>query len=705
MPPTPSIQGQVRTPDGRPLSAVSVSNGHQVVPTDAQGRYALPRAAAQRFVFISTPAGYRPQAHFYQPLGDADFTLQPHPPSAADPFTFAQITDMHIALSRRAFGHHLQEDLARILDRARPHFFIASGDLTGGGTPGEYRAYRQATATVSPPFFHAAGNHDDDAESAGQNFQDHLGPLYYSFNWGPVHFVVYDGESDQRGRPDRQRAWLHADLALQPTGKPVILVNHFPWGRSFYNQWSAFNLVATLSGHWHSTRLHRDGDTTHYNTPSLGFGGIDQSPRGYRLFTWRADQLHSQIHTLADPGVFSGLTFRPPAYNRAGHKTLGIRLPDPPTDWPQLHGGPGRTGYTPEGPRPPLVPAWRAGTGGAIHLAGPALAEGLVVQPVKNEDTPAGNALVALEATSGAQRWRHPTNAALKNTPAYSQGRFFAATVTGQLLALDASQGAVQWSYQLGDPSQRWLYSSPLAADGRLYAGVSEHLVALDQATGQVLWKRTDLGIGDWLSSYPSPAAWGLYLVVAFYTQATNLAVLEAATGRTVWTQQGGKSHHIYSTPVVGPKGTLYAVSGGTVRAFALETGVVQWESPVPLQRIQATPALAQNRLFVATGSGALHALDAATGAELWQWDAGAGPPLFTPYLRQGRPTLTSPVVAGDALYIGTSNGTLHALDPSTGTALWQHDLGVPLAAPPALSENSLWVGTCDGMVHAFTEK
>ncbi|NKB68895.1 MAG: PQQ-binding-like beta-propeller repeat protein [Candidatus Latescibacteria bacterium] len=704
MPTAPTIQGQVRSNDSRPLSGVAVSNGHQVACTDAQGHYTLPRTSGQRFVFICAPAGYRPLDRFYQPLGDANFVLAPHPPGNGDSFVLAQITDMHISVTRRAFGHHLREDLTRIVATAQPDFFIASGDLTGGGTPDEYRAYLDAIAPFTPPFFHAAGNHDDDQEVAGHNFQDHLGPLYYSFDWGPVHFIVYDGESDQRGGPDYQRPWLQADLSLQPADKPVVVVNHFPRGASFYQQWSAANLVATLSGHWHSTRMYRDGDTTHYNTPTLGFGGIDQSPRGYRLLTWKEGQLHSEFHTLAGSDLFPGITFRPPADTRPGHTILDAALPQPQHTWPQFHGGPLRTGHQPNGPRPPLTPAWRTDSGGAIHLASPTVAEGLLLQPIKNEDALAGNALLALDASNGRQQWRHPLEAAPKHAAAYSQGRVFIATVTGQIIAL-ATDGSLQWTYQLGDASQRWLYSSPLVTEDRLYAGVSSHLAALDPASGQLIWNRTDLGVSDWLPSYPSPAAWGPYLAVAFYAQSTNLAVLEAATGETIWAQQCGKSFHIYSTPVIDPEGNnLYAVSGGNVRAFNLATGEIRWESPLPLQRIQATPALAHGRLFAATGSGALHALDTTTGAPLWQWDAGEGPPLFTPYLREGKPTLTSPVIADQILYIGSSNGTLHALDLD-GHPLWQHNLSSPLAAAPALSEGALWVGTCYGTVHAFGEK
>ena len=53
-------------------------------------------------------------------------------------------------------------------------------------------------------------------------------------------------------------------------------------------------------------------------------------------------------------------------------------------------------------------------------------------------------------------------------------------------MALDAKDGVPVWTYQLGDFSERWVYMSPLAREGRLYVGMSSHFVALDQDTGSV---------------------------------------------------------------------------------------------------------------------------------------------------------------------------------------------------------------------------
>ena len=704
------IEGQVRTTAGRVVTGVCISNGREIVRTDLAGQYRLPHQPEDRFVYVTVPAGCRAVGQFYIDLEEAeafDFLLEPHPASADSTFSFVQITDMHISVTRRAFAHHLEEDLAQIHREvgAQARFIVASGDLTAGGQRAEYAAYLRAIAASPLPVYHAAGNHDDDAELQGNNFMDYLGPLYYSFDYGPLHFVVYDGEGSTRHEEYHQDTWLHADLTLQPPNRPVVIINHFPWGSEFYDRWKHYPVIATLSGHWHSSRFYVDGSIVHYNTPSLGFGGIDQSPRAYRLFTYADGKLKAETRALVPPAIFPGITFRPqPDHSASDIKRFAGAAPTPNTDWPLFHGNACRTGAVPDGPQPPLSLAWRTPTGGGIHMASPVIAEDMVFQATKNEDELTGNGLIALDARYGTPCWHHTSNTAIKRAPAYSEGCLFAATVTGEILALTAADGQILWTYQLGDPSQRWVYSSPLICAGCLYVGVSSHFVALEVESGAVIWRREDLGPNDWISSYASPAWHDKYIVVAFYTQPTNLAVLEAATGKTVWAKAEGKPYHMYATPVIDERGSVYTVSGGMVRAFSLETGQLQWETSLTLQRIHATPALAGNRLFVATGVGVLHALDTTDGTELWQWNAGEGHALFSPYVREGQVTLTSPVVADGYVYVGGADGYLYALAAATGACAWQHNLAVPLAGAPALSGSGLWIGGSDGCVYAFSE-
>jgi outer membrane protein assembly factor BamB len=71
--------------------------------------------------------------------------------------------------------------------------------------------------------------------------------------------------------------------------------------------------------------------------------------------------------------------------------------------------------------------------------------------------------------------------------------------------------------------------------------------------------------------------------------------------------------------------------------------------------------AVAGGRVYVATGYGRLHVLDATSGTEIWQQALGAVP--------SGPPT-----VAGDLVYITTRGAEALAIDTGTGRVLWRLD-------------------------------
>ena len=52
------IKGTVKTTDGKALAGVVVSDGLNIVQTDAKGRFKMDTDEDSRFVFISTPSGY-----------------------------------------------------------------------------------------------------------------------------------------------------------------------------------------------------------------------------------------------------------------------------------------------------------------------------------------------------------------------------------------------------------------------------------------------------------------------------------------------------------------------------------------------------------------------------------------------------------------------------------------------------------------------
>ncbi len=233
------------------LPDVVVSDQDEVVRTGRDGRYTLDAAGGYGLVSVSVPADRRVVGRWWQPVGDGqapiDFALAAAP--ASDTFTFIHASDPHL-------GPDVVGRLARVGEIARARkaaFVIISGDLVRdamGATEADasalFQLYLKTIATFPVPVRSALGNHDlfgidRDASGVGPDhplygkwmYRHFLGPDYYSFDFGKLHFVGLDAvdivDRSYYGHVGAgQLAWLERDLATVAPGTPVVTFGHIP---------------------------------------------------------------------------------------------------------------------------------------------------------------------------------------------------------------------------------------------------------------------------------------------------------------------------------------------------------------------------------------------------------------------------------------------------------------------------------------------
>jgi polyvinyl alcohol dehydrogenase (cytochrome) len=86
------------------------------------------------------------------------------------------------------------------------------------------------------------------------------------------------------------------------------------------------------------------------------------------------------------------------------------------------------------------------------------------------------------------------------------------------------------------------------------------------------------------------------------------------------------------------------------------------------LTGVTSTPAVWEETVYVGTWAGAARAIDARTGALVWERQLTPGPgPIGM--------VDDSPLVTEDRVYLGDARGFLHALDRRTGAVLWSRQL------------------------------
>jgi len=231
----------------RGLARVAVSNQDTVVLTDEQGAFRM-HAGPHGLVFVSVPDGHRVSGTFWRRADTARFALTPLP--AGGTFTFVHASDTHVSVESAPRLRLLRA----AMDSVKPAFVLITGDLVRDAlrvpeaeARGYYDLFMRERSAFTQPVYTVPGNHEifgiERARSGvdpahpligKQMYRSYLGPEYYSFTYGGVHFValatadVY--QQWYRGHVDSlQLAWLQRDLARLPPGTPVVTFNHIPF--------------------------------------------------------------------------------------------------------------------------------------------------------------------------------------------------------------------------------------------------------------------------------------------------------------------------------------------------------------------------------------------------------------------------------------------------------------------------------------------
>ena len=158
------------------------------------------------------------------------------------------------------------------VDNSDMEFLLHTGDMVGKDSPGEWDAYREATARFRKPLRVVIGNHELYGGGTPEKFAERFGlpGASWSFTHKDAHIAIVDNAKGTF--PDNTLAWLDRDLAAHPKGEggitTLIVAMHIPPGtegtrphgtRYDYEERSAKLLAilkrhgvdAVLSGHEH----------------------------------------------------------------------------------------------------------------------------------------------------------------------------------------------------------------------------------------------------------------------------------------------------------------------------------------------------------------------------------------------------------------------------------------------------------------------
>jgi outer membrane protein assembly factor BamB len=340
-------------------------------------------------------------------------------------------------------------------------------------------------------------------------------------------------------------------------------------------------------------------------------------------------------------------------------------------NWPSFQGGPAHLGVAPDGTPGPALRA--------VGCAGSAKGSGTAAVAVAGEQAVAVEASAVVGYDLLALEVRHETCAS-RLQPAWSLKRAAGNAVApvidpaagphgvlvyvegrtsgdSAVVAIDLTNRAEVWRHRLNGPVR-----APLALDGdKVVMGGSDGFVYLiDANTGAIIWKHS---VGAPVDAAPA-AADGRVVAVSenATTGRATLTAMDETDGRVTW------SHDFVS----GLGSSAPSISGGlvfagfgdlSVRAFRLDTGVQAWTRSQPVRDLFSfltSPAVAGNALYLADRRGGVYRFDTRTGKRQWDYQ-------FTQDI-----LWSAPLVAG--------------LDTATGNLRWRDtfDLGPVGALAPA---------------------
>jgi len=181
--------------------------------------------------------------------------------------------------------------------------------------------------------------------------------------------------------------------------------------------------------------------------------------------------------------------------------------------------------------------------------------------------------------------------------------------------------------------------------------------------------------------------------------------VAHASPGSKLWEFRAGGQ--IWGS-LTHDAGTLYFGSDDH-RVYALDTASrkLKWTFRTG-GKVRAQPAVAGDRVFVASDDGFLYALDRATGRQLWRFDLKASdlhrrPPSadnsYFDFLQ------SSPVVHEGRVYVGSLSGALFAVDAATGRQVWTLGTLDAIRGNPVVHGGSVYFGSWDDHLYAVDLK
>lgn len=355
-------------------------------------------------------------------------------------------------------------------------------------------------------------------------------------------------------------------------------------------------------------------------------------------------------------------------------------------DWPMPRYDPAGTGANPDatGPREDPTIRWERDLrdlqgpmpapptlyGDAVFVVGRSSLYALEREDGRIRFERTGYSYLSSPTVASADAYRSPTLAVRGNEGVLGLSASGGYALAGRGIGLE------RWYGPGEEPPTRTFANpvppSPVAADGTVYAALPDldRLVAVDASSGRLEWSyEPDL---VWPGEPNRPAVRDGTVYATFRPDV--VAAIDAGTGDVHWEIElepaEPEDEHDYRE-LVAPTATEAGLVVPSRRAVSLldpADGSRIWEYEHGGRVTDGSVAVADGTVFAPDGRDDLHAIDLETGQEVWTTEYGLD---------------AHPVVAGDVIYLTYSwLDDLIAVDVENGERLWEREIGAGPSQP-----------------------
>lgn len=343
-------------------------------------------------------------------------------------------------------------------------------------------------------------------------------------------------------------------------------------------------------------------------------------------------------------------------------------------DWLQFRGNPELTGVTTA--NPPKAPRllWTYETGDAVESSS-AIAGGVVYVGVGTGE------VVALDLQTGKLRWKYKAGDGIgESSPSVVNGVVYIGDLTGTLHAINAADGKERWVFKTAGE----IKSSPVVSEGKVIFGSYDgSLYAVDAAKGELAWQyRTGAQV------HATPA---IVNGLTFISGCDGiLRAIRIADGKQVYQIEIGS--YTGASPAIHGQFAYFGTFDNEVMAADLQKRRILWRYADTQRKFPfyATAAVWNEKIYIGGRDKILHALNAKTGKELWNFPTKA------------RIDSSAVVTPDGRLFFGSNDGNLYSVDANTGKEIWKFTAGAAISASPAMDDDRIVISSQDGRVYCL---